>query len=444
MIPHKPPLFSIVIPTRNRAHLLQYALRSALNQEFDDYEIIIIANDCQDNTREVVQSMATSKVHYFETEKLLPAINNWEYGWSKTSGQYILYLCDDDALISTALNWLANQALVNNPEFIIWHETPYYIPSPECNTGNFLFMEFFSDELIEDMPCSQLRHKLAHFQISDYIFPKITNCALNRNFFELWRNRLGRLFFPVTLDNPFAWIAAHICSYARILHKPLSIRGVHKDAASYYNGGFELNPALLNDYKDLDFFAETKLNLALPMNHRVADFLRVNDLLIKWGITPEPIDFPAYIIEISKQLSAGQHLLANSESSTQLILEISKTHSFQLYEQVKNIFSQQARPDQIESLRELHKRTRKMALEYLPNIEISLKRHSDDSQSALCSLALYDDILVNANWAYLYIFGDVLNVNNIYSMSLHVERYYDLLLKGRKLQREAMKKNSHT
>ena len=48
------PLFSIVIPTHNRGHLLGNALRSALAQDFDDYEIVVVANGCSDNTREVV------------------------------------------------------------------------------------------------------------------------------------------------------------------------------------------------------------------------------------------------------------------------------------------------------------------------------------------------------------------------------------------------------
>lgn len=42
------PLFSIVIPTRNRAHLLQWSLQSALNQDFPDYEIVVNNNNCLD------------------------------------------------------------------------------------------------------------------------------------------------------------------------------------------------------------------------------------------------------------------------------------------------------------------------------------------------------------------------------------------------------------
>ena len=38
------PFFSVVIPTRNRASLLRYALQTALDQDFDDYEIVVSDN----------------------------------------------------------------------------------------------------------------------------------------------------------------------------------------------------------------------------------------------------------------------------------------------------------------------------------------------------------------------------------------------------------------
>ena len=38
------PFFTVVIPTSNRATLLQQAVQSVLNQSFTDFEIIIAAS----------------------------------------------------------------------------------------------------------------------------------------------------------------------------------------------------------------------------------------------------------------------------------------------------------------------------------------------------------------------------------------------------------------
>src|SRR5258708_6426960 len=123
------PLFSIVIPTRNRAHLIGDALRSALAQDFDDYEIVISANACNDNTREVVDGLKTDRVRYFETDRVLTMPENWEFAWSKACGKYVTILCDDDAIVPTTLSFIAKHALHNDPPVVTWEDAIYYYPN---------------------------------------------------------------------------------------------------------------------------------------------------------------------------------------------------------------------------------------------------------------------------------------------------------------------------
>ena len=50
------PLFSVVIPTYNRAVLLKRALESLVNQTYKNFEVIICDDGSTDNTKEVVDS----------------------------------------------------------------------------------------------------------------------------------------------------------------------------------------------------------------------------------------------------------------------------------------------------------------------------------------------------------------------------------------------------
>src|SRR6266508_2323819 len=144
------PLFSIVIPTRNRGHLLRHALRSALEQKFDDYEIVVVANDCRDDTRDVVRSVDNRRLRYFETDHLLTMPENWEYAWTKANGKYITYLPDDDALVPTALRLLADRALGGAPPVISWEDATYYYPSwHDPNTQNTMVLFYHGERLIE-------------------------------------------------------------------------------------------------------------------------------------------------------------------------------------------------------------------------------------------------------------------------------------------------------
>src|SRR5689334_12432649 len=121
------PLFSIVMPTRNRAHLLRWALQSALQQDFHDFEVVVVDNDSSDNTEEVVKELGDERVSYVRSHKALSMPDNWEFAWSHATGEYVLYLCDDDALLPNTLSFLAPH-LQDNPPVISWDGAVYYWP----------------------------------------------------------------------------------------------------------------------------------------------------------------------------------------------------------------------------------------------------------------------------------------------------------------------------
>ena len=47
---------SVIIPTYNRANLLPQAIKSVLNQTFNNYEIIIVDDGSTDKTPEVINN----------------------------------------------------------------------------------------------------------------------------------------------------------------------------------------------------------------------------------------------------------------------------------------------------------------------------------------------------------------------------------------------------
>src|SRR6266704_3260720 len=97
------PFFSVVIPTRNRASLLRYALQTALDQDFDDYEIVVSDNCSQDDTAQVVKDYQTSRVRYVRVNDPLSMPDHWEFALGQAQGQFVNYLCDDDSLPREAL-----------------------------------------------------------------------------------------------------------------------------------------------------------------------------------------------------------------------------------------------------------------------------------------------------------------------------------------------------
>src|SRR5712664_839547 len=62
----KMPFFSVLMPTRNRACLLRSSLRTAVEQKFPDYEIIVSDNNSTDDTKAVIEDFmkSSNKIRY--------------------------------------------------------------------------------------------------------------------------------------------------------------------------------------------------------------------------------------------------------------------------------------------------------------------------------------------------------------------------------------------
>ncbi|MBX3043622.1 MAG: glycosyltransferase [Candidatus Kapabacteria bacterium] len=91
------PFFSICIPTYNRGNYLKDAIKSALNQDYDNYEIVIVDDGSTDNTKQNVDSFNSDKIKYFyQNNSGRPKARNRLIKESK--GEYILWLDSDDII----------------------------------------------------------------------------------------------------------------------------------------------------------------------------------------------------------------------------------------------------------------------------------------------------------------------------------------------------------
>lgn len=91
--------FSIIIPTYNRARLIESTLDSVLNQTFKDYEVIIVDDGSADDTKEVIEKYISDNksnkfCYYYKPNGERGAARN--YGFERAKGQWITFLDSDD------------------------------------------------------------------------------------------------------------------------------------------------------------------------------------------------------------------------------------------------------------------------------------------------------------------------------------------------------------
>ncbi len=88
-------MVSVIIPTYNRAGYLKEALISILSQTYNDLEIIVIDDDSNDNTSEIVLKLNSEKIFYFKQNKI-GIIGKLRNIGIKKSKYDIIAFCDDD------------------------------------------------------------------------------------------------------------------------------------------------------------------------------------------------------------------------------------------------------------------------------------------------------------------------------------------------------------
>ena len=122
------PLFSVIIPLYNKAENIRDTLNSALEQTFQDFEIIIIDDGSTDNSMEIVNTHTDSRLKVFskENEGVSLARN---YGVSKANGKFMAFLDADDFWKTDHLEVL-NSLILSYPK-ITWFASRYEIKHHE-------------------------------------------------------------------------------------------------------------------------------------------------------------------------------------------------------------------------------------------------------------------------------------------------------------------------
>jgi hypothetical protein len=219
---------SIVIPTRNRAHLLRYALRSALAQTHEDLEILVCDNDSSDDTARVVKdAQSDPRVRYVNPGKPLSMPDNWEHAMSHASGEHVAFLSDDCYLFPDAVASGLAAMDASGADVAVWAHCAYFFPDwVEVGRRNKVALprRWRAPRLVASRP---LLEQLYAFRgdVSTLI-PKTHNSICHRRVVEAVRAKQGRFFLPSCPDFTSAVSVMLERSEHVLIERPLFVDGV--------------------------------------------------------------------------------------------------------------------------------------------------------------------------------------------------------------------------
>jgi glycosyltransferase involved in cell wall biosynthesis len=88
------PLVSVIIPTYNRGWIIQEAIDSVLDQDFSDFELIVVDDGSDDNTPEILGAYGKAITVLHQSNKGVSAARN--RGIAEAAGRLIAFLDSDD------------------------------------------------------------------------------------------------------------------------------------------------------------------------------------------------------------------------------------------------------------------------------------------------------------------------------------------------------------
>ncbi|HJH30789.1 MAG TPA: glycosyltransferase family 2 protein [Methanosarcinaceae archaeon] len=111
----KKPKVSIIIPSYNNGKYIGSAISSALNQTYPNIEVIIVDDNSNDGTKEILNELINSNLICIFNKNNVGASASKNIAIRRSSGEYIAILDSDDVYskqkIEAQINWID----------ILWH-----------------------------------------------------------------------------------------------------------------------------------------------------------------------------------------------------------------------------------------------------------------------------------------------------------------------------------
>ncbi|SFF74363.1 Glycosyltransferase involved in cell wall bisynthesis [Salegentibacter agarivorans] len=114
---------SIIIPNFNRAHLILETLQSVVNQNYTNWECVIVDDGSTDNSLQVIQDFIYNDDRFTLLKRPLSrrkganACRN--YGFEKSDGYYVQWFDSDDIMTIDHIEKLVSAIEINNVDFAV-------------------------------------------------------------------------------------------------------------------------------------------------------------------------------------------------------------------------------------------------------------------------------------------------------------------------------------
>ena len=122
--------FSVIVPLHNAERHMQKCLSSIINQTYQDFELILVCDACEDRTAQIARRY-TDKVYEIDAHRSGLARNK---GLDEAQGEWVLFLDDDDMWLHPfVLETISNRIGTRGEDILAFGFLTHNLTAPGLN-----------------------------------------------------------------------------------------------------------------------------------------------------------------------------------------------------------------------------------------------------------------------------------------------------------------------
>lgn len=224
------PLFTVMIPAKNRAKYLHHTLRTCMMQNYDHLEIIVSDDGSTDNTREVVEDAARidSRIRYISQGAGVGMRDNFEFSLQQVKPGYVIALGADDGLLPDGITGMHELLRDTGMDLLSWPAPLYSYPNVTGPNGQLAIYHQSGVKIVDSHCFLNRQAKKLHY-LSDIESPMFyVKGVASTQLIDRVRNRTpgGRFYSCPTPDGYSGIVLAGEVSQFAFSGKPFSIYGL--------------------------------------------------------------------------------------------------------------------------------------------------------------------------------------------------------------------------
>lgn len=277
--------FSILIPTRERASTLYHTLRTCINQDYDNLEIVVSDNNSQDDTKDVVNSFNDKRIKYINTQKRVSMSDNFEFGVEHCSGEYIASIGDDDGLSIGAIERVNNVIYETGTQAITVGRPIYKWPSQNMKNSNQLHFELKKGYEYRD--AKLYLNKVINEGMPYFEIPLLYYGFTDSNLIKKFKNKYKKIIHSSQVDMVSALaITSQVEKFVHI-YDPIIIAGISDRSNGAAHFGVNKNKEEVDNWNK-----ETNIGFMPPFELIPSNRILLLESLQRLKCLDEKLNFP--------------------------------------------------------------------------------------------------------------------------------------------------------